>query len=76
VLPDVRAQRQVNFDASAIKTIEIKERSRLQVRAEFFNLFNHPYFNSPGTTFGNASFGIISGATDGRTIQFGLKVIY
>jgi hypothetical protein len=32
--------------------------------------------SAPGTTYGNASFGVISGASDGRTIQLGLKVIY
>jgi len=37
---------------------------------------NHPNFGSPGTTFGTSSFGVISSANDGRTIQFGLKLLF
>jgi hypothetical protein len=35
---------QFNFDASLLKTTHITEKSTLQIRAEFFNLFNHPQF--------------------------------
>jgi hypothetical protein len=40
--PDYR-----NFDFSIFKTTPITERVRLQLRAEFFNIFNHPNFASP-----------------------------
>ena len=43
---------------------------------QFFDLFNHPNFGSPGTTFGTSSFAVISSANDGRTIQFGLKLLF
>ncbi|MDQ3803346.1 MAG: TonB-dependent receptor [Acidobacteriota bacterium] len=36
-----------NFDFSVFKTTPITERVRLQLRAEIFNLFNHPNFASP-----------------------------
>lgn len=36
---------QFNFDASLIKVTKITERSTLQIRAEFFNLLNHPQFS-------------------------------
>jgi hypothetical protein len=35
---------QFNFDASLIKTTKITEKTALQIRAEFFNLLNHPQF--------------------------------
>jgi hypothetical protein len=38
---------QFNFDASLLKTTRITERTSVQFRAEFFNLMNHPQFNSP-----------------------------
>ncbi|HKP12341.1 MAG TPA: hypothetical protein VJZ91_09535, partial [Blastocatellia bacterium] len=36
-----------NFDFSIFKTTPITERVRVQLRAEIFNIFNHPNFSSP-----------------------------
>jgi hypothetical protein len=36
-----------NFDFSLFKDTPITERLNLQLRAEFFNLFNHPNFANP-----------------------------
>ena len=66
----------VNFDFSVIKNTRLVERANLQFRAEFFNVFNHPNFGGPGTTFGTSSFGVIGSSNDGRTIQFGLKLLF
>ena len=41
-----------NVDFSLNKNFALSERYRLQFRAEFFNLFNHPSFNG----FGNSAF--------------------
>jgi outer membrane receptor protein involved in Fe transport len=65
-----------SFDFSVFKNWNIVEKISLQFRAEFFNLTNTPQFNPPGTTFGTASFGVISSAGDPRQIQFGLKLIF
>lgn len=45
----------VNFALE--KTIPISERYRFQLRAESFNLFNHPQRPGPDTTFTSATFG-------------------
>src|SRR5262249_40785680 len=75
-LPDVRAPDYFSSDLSLIKNTQIVERLRVQFRAEAFNAFNHPNFGGPGTTFGNSSFGTISSASDGRTLQLALKLSF
>jgi hypothetical protein len=80
---------QVNFDTSLMKSTKITERSTLQFRAEFFNLFNHPQFSgiSPaGGTGGTTAFlpqpfnaggsTITSTSVNPRIIQLGLKFLF
>jgi len=51
--------RQQNWDMSLTKNTKITERTSLDFRAEAFNLFNHPSFQSPqaGVGFGYSWFG-------------------
>jgi Carboxypeptidase regulatory-like domain len=65
-----------NFDFSLIKSTKITESHRLEFRAEFFNIFNHPNFNIPDRTLTSATFGQINAAFTPRDIQFGLKYIF
>jgi hypothetical protein len=62
------------WDVSFIKRNPITENVNLEFRAEFFNMFNHPNFGTPGTTIGGSTAGQITGAGTPRDIQFGLKV--
>lgn len=39
-----------NFDITVQKLFRFSESKNLQLRAEFFNLFNHPQYGNPGTT--------------------------
>jgi hypothetical protein len=73
----LRGPNLVNVDASLFKNIPIKERLRIQFRAEFFNFLNHPNFSNPAATFNTASFGnITSTSTENRDIQFGLRLAF
>jgi hypothetical protein len=47
-----------------------------QLRAEAFNLFNHPNFNLPDNFLGSPTFGQITSARDPRHIQFGVKLLF
>ena len=77
-----------NVDFSAVKNNHIEKISEtfnLQLRAEFFNLLNHPNFQAPlnnrllfdqsGLPVAGAG-AIDSTSTPSRQIQFGLKVIW
>ncbi|MBZ2176193.1 MAG: TonB-dependent receptor domain-containing protein [Acidobacteriota bacterium] len=64
-----------NFDLALLKVFPIKERFRLQYRAEFFNTFNKPNFGSPFAQLSNAArFGRIESAADPRILQMALKL--
>ncbi|HEX9000678.1 MAG TPA: hypothetical protein VGB07_12305, partial [Blastocatellia bacterium] len=52
------------------------ETAKLQIRAEAFNIFNRANFQTPGTAFGAANFGIISSTEDPRQIQFAARLYF
>ena len=65
-----------NFDFSVTKNNQLTERLRLQFRAEFFNITNHPNFGLPNGNISSPARGTITSVADGRDIQFGLKLIW
>jgi hypothetical protein len=56
-------------DFSVFKNTHLTEGKVLQLRAEFFNLFNTPQFNNPAATVGSASFGTIASAGSDTSFQ-------
>lgn len=62
-----------NTDISIFKQTSIAEGKTIRFEAQFFNAFNHPQFLAPGTAVGSPTFGVITGALQGRSIQFGLQ---
>ena len=65
-----------NLDFSIQRLFTIKERLKLQYRAEFFNGLNHTLLNNPNTTVTSSNFGRITGARDPRILQMALKLIF
>jgi len=71
-----------NLDFSLLKEIPFRhEGRRLELRFEFFNLFNIPHFDLPGRTFGTSALGVVQSANEygskpPRQIQLGLKYIF
>jgi hypothetical protein len=64
------------FDLSLQKEFHLTESSRLQFRAEAYNIFNHPNFNIPNRTAFTPNFGSISSAQDSRQLQLALKLLF
>jgi hypothetical protein len=65
----------VNMDLALSKTTAlIGERSKLEFRAEFFNIFNHANFINPVTNINSAQFGQVTSTHDPRIIQLALRL--
>ena len=66
-----------DIDFSVFKNIAVQEEVRLQIRAEFFNLFNrvnlHP---TPEPEVNSPFFGTVGSQFDAREIQFALKLLF
>jgi hypothetical protein len=56
------------------KTFPLRERLRLEVRAEVFNVSNTPPLNDPNGSFGSAAFGTITSAGNPRDFEFAMKM--
>jgi hypothetical protein len=64
-----------NWDITFGKETKLTERSNLNIRADFFNAFNHAQFNqADGNITDGQSFGQINSAGLGRIIQLGAKL--
>jgi hypothetical protein len=73
-----------NWDFSLFKRFRFLERQEIQFRAEFFNIFNTPQFNLPGSSIASAAnFGVSTGTLSTvsnfgtqRQVQFGLRYMF
>jgi hypothetical protein len=60
-------------DLGLSKTFTVTERSKLQFRAEAFNLFNKANFSAPNANISSTTFGTITSTYDPRKLQLALK---
>lgn len=73
-----------NWDLSLMRDLKIKERFRLQLRAEAYNAFNHTQFNGVNSAARfdaqgkqvNLLFGQVVSARDPRIVQLGLRAYF
>src|SRR6185369_16169566 len=70
-----------NTDLAIIKNTKLNETVRMQFRVEFFDLFNHANFGTPGNIVGTPAFGQITSTRfqtgesgSSRQIQFAVKI--
>ena len=66
----------VQFDMTLKKIFSIRERSKLEFRAEAFNLFNHPTFGNPNATVNTSSAGIVTSTLNANRILQGALKFY
>jgi hypothetical protein len=62
-----------NFDLGMTKRIPITEAKAIELRGEFFNVFNHAQFLNPGGDIDGSSFGVVTSARDPRIGQLSAK---
>ncbi len=66
-----------NFDFVLHKVTPLGDKARIELRAEFFNLFNHTqFFNPDGNSTNGEDFGRIKRAKDPRLMQLAVKVFF
>jgi hypothetical protein len=64
-----------NWDIGLHKITAIKERTELEFRVEFFNIFNHAQFSNPSGDFSSSTFGQVTGILVGPRIgQLAVKL--
>ncbi len=73
--PDLRGPGTRALDASLFKRFRIHENISTEFRLEAFNAFNHPIWNTPGTTVNTpGSFGVITSKGGNRNLQMALRL--
>jgi hypothetical protein len=68
-----------NYDMALLKSTTITESTKLQFRAEAFNVFNHAQFMNPNGLVNNpgqGGFGYVTQARDPRIMQVALKFLF
>src|SRR4051794_1462396 len=67
-----------NWNLSLFKSFMLNETrgSRLELRAESFNTWNHTEFDQVSNALGSSNFGQVTSAFDPRVFQFGAKVYF
>ena len=76
--PWLRQMDNTTVNLSGAKTFHVTERWRFDLRAEAFNLFNHPLYGAPDTTYTDARFGMLPVGQQNfpRLIQASGKVMF
>lgn len=65
-----------NIDVSLVRTFAMSGDTRVQLRAEAFNVANHPNFGLPVADLNSPNFGRILSAGPPRLLQFAIKVLF
>jgi hypothetical protein len=72
--PNLRNPGTISFDSVMSRWQPIKERMRLQFRAEFYDILNHPNLGSPSASITSSTFGRITSKSGNRTMVMALRL--
>jgi Carboxypeptidase regulatory-like domain len=78
-IPNVMGPRLINTDIALYKDFIVKEKFKIDIRGEAFNLFNRPDFGNPNLTVGTPTFGTITSLLVNplpRNIQLSMRVTF
>jgi len=62
------------WDWALFKTFPVKERVKIQLRFEAFNIWNHTNFTGLSTGYGSGSFASLNSALDPRQLEGALRI--
>ncbi len=65
-----------NLDLALVRDFRFDGDTRLQFRAEVFNVANHANFGLPVADLNSPNFGRILSAGPARLLQFGVKLLF
>ena len=65
-----------NWDFIVLRNFRLREKARLQFRAEFFNFTNTPAFGGPVTNIQSKTVGNVLAAGEPRDVQLALKLSF
>ena len=67
-----------NWDVELYKDTQVTERAKVELRIEFYNVFNHIQFDPDGviTDIGSGNFGKVTKALPQRRLQLAAKVYF
>jgi hypothetical protein len=67
---------QIQWDMNVNRRFIMKERWKLEFRAEFFNILNHANWSNPSSSITSSTFGQVTGYGGPRIIQMALKLYF
>ncbi len=66
----------IQFDMSISRLFSFRERYKMELRGDFFNIMNHANWNGPSTAVNSATFGQITSFGAPRLIQLAMKAYF
>ncbi len=72
--PNLRNPGAISFDSVMSRWQPIRERMRLQFRAEMYNLLNHPNLGAPSASITSSTYGQITSKSGNRTVTMALRL--